>query len=219
MAITKEEKDKFITSIVFSGSFVILLWIIKTAEWLFQTDLKILSILPRTTFGIIGILMSPLLHADFSHLISNSISLFILGFGVLYFYRSSSISVFVIIYLLSGFLVWLFARQAYHLGASSIIYGFVAFLFFSGLFRRDNKSIALALIVTFLYGSMIWGIFPIKRGVSWEGHLFGSVAGIVSAFIFRNADPPDKYDWEDEEDDFDVNKLEISYDKKENQHL
>jgi membrane associated rhomboid family serine protease len=216
MAITKEEKDKFITSIFFSAGFIILIWIIKTGEWLFQFDLKILSVLPRTIYGLIGIIMAPLLHADFSHLISNSLSMFILGFGVLYFYRTSAIPVFIIVYLLSGILVWLFARSAYHLGASGLIYGFVTFLFFSGLFRRDNKSIALALIVTFLYGSMIWGVFPIQQGVSWEAHLFGSFSGIVCAFIFRHNDPPDKYDWEDEEDDTDVSKLEISYDKKDN---
>ena len=91
------------------------------------------------------------------------------------------------------------ARQAYHIGASGLIYGFVSFLFFSGIIRRDNRSIALALIVTFLYGGLTWGVLPIKAEISWEAHLFGSLVGIMFAFIFRKADPAPKYDWEEED--------------------
>jgi membrane associated rhomboid family serine protease len=96
--------------------------------------------------------------------------------------------------------VWIFARQAYHIGASGLVYGFVAFLFFSGIIRRDNRSIALALIVTFLYGGLTWGILPIKAEISWEAHLFGSIIGILLAFVFRKSDPAPKYDWETEEE-------------------
>src|SRR3989339_1510740 len=102
--------------------------------------------------------------------------------------------------IIPGIFVWIFGRPAYHIGASGLIYGFVSFLFFSGLIRRDNRSIALALIVTFLYGGIIWGVLPIKAETSWESHLFGSIIGIMFAFIFRKADPAPKYDWEDEEE-------------------
>ena len=96
-----------------------------------------------------------------------------------------------------------------------MIYGFVSFLFFSGLIRRDTRSIALALLVTFLYGSMIWGIFPQNNGISWEYHLFGSLTGIACAIIFRKSDPYKRYEWEDEEDDEDGGNLEISHDRGE----
>ncbi len=112
----------------------------------------------------------------------------------------------------------MFAREVYHIGASGLIYGFVAFLFFSGIIRRDNKSIGLALIVTFLYGSLIWGVLPGVKGVSWESHLFGGIAGIAAAIIFRKTDPVKKYDWEDEDNEDDNNQgpLEISYDADKN---
>ena len=97
------------------------------------------------------------------------------------------------------------------------MYGFVSFLFFSGLFRKDNTSITLALIITFLYGGIVWGMLPGMKGISWESHLLGAVTGLVAAYLFRNIDPPaKKYDWEDEPDDFNVDDLEVSYDPEKN---
>jgi len=179
-------------------------------------DLSRMGILPRNMIGILGIISGPIIHANFTHLLSNTIPLLILGWAIFFFYYKVSYKTFVIIYLLTGLLVWLFARQVYHIGASGIVYGFVSFLFFSGIFRRDNKSIAIALIVTFLYGGIVWGILPGQKGISWESHLFGGIAGIITAFIFRKIDPPKKYDWEDEEEDFDVAELEVSYDPEKN---
>ncbi|MFZ1281698.1 MAG: rhomboid family intramembrane serine protease, partial [Ignavibacteriaceae bacterium] len=152
----------------------------------------------------------------FSHLISNTAPLIFMGLGIFYFYPKVAYKVFTIIYLGTGVLVWIFAREVYHIGASGIIYGFVSFLFFSGIFRKDNRSIALALIVILFYGGLIWGVLPIEKGVSWESHLFGAIAGIIAAFIFRKVDPPKKYDWEDEESEIPANKLEVSYDADKN---
>jgi membrane associated rhomboid family serine protease len=174
-------------------------------------------LLPRNLVGLLGILTSPLIHADFSHLISNTIPLIILGWIIFSFYPKLSYLLFVFIYLLTGLLVWIFARQVFHIGASGIVYGFVSFLFFSGIFRRDNTSIALALVITFLYGGLVWGMIPGWEGISWESHLFGAITGLVAAYLFRKIDPPSKkYDWEDEPDDFDVDKLEVSYDPEKN---
>ncbi|HDZ58524.1 MAG TPA: rhomboid family intramembrane serine protease, partial [Ignavibacteriales bacterium] len=144
------------------------------------------------------------------------IPLLILGWTIFFFYPKVSYRAFIMIYILTDFLVWLFARQVYHIGASGIVYGFVSFLFFSGIFRRDNKSVALALLVTFLYGGLVWGVLPGQEGISWESHLFGAIVGLITAFIFRKVDPPKKYDWEDEPDDFNVDELEVSYDPEKN---
>ncbi|MBN2572806.1 MAG: rhomboid family intramembrane serine protease, partial [Ignavibacteriales bacterium] len=107
----------------------------------------------------------------------------------------------------------LLARSSYHIGASGIVYGFAAFLFFSGVFRKDVKSIALALLVAFIYGGLVWGVLPVVPGVSWESHLFGAVSGTFTAYILRKYDKQKKYDWENERSDIPKEKLEISYKK------
>ncbi|MCH7772850.1 MAG: rhomboid family intramembrane serine protease [Bacteroidetes bacterium] len=197
-------------------TFPMIMWMVYFISLSLNLDLSRMGILPRDMIGILGIISGPIVHANFSHLLSNTMPLLILGWTIFFFYSKVSYKSFIVIYVLTGLLVWLFAREVYHIGASGIVYGFVSFLFFSGIFRRDNKSIAIALIVTFLYGGIVWGIFPGQKGISWESHLFGGIAGIITAFIFRKIDPPKQYDWEDEEDDFDVDELEVSYDPEKN---
>ncbi len=192
------------------------MWMVHLISLSLNLDLSRMGILPRDMIGILGIISGPVVHANFSHLLSNTMPLLILGWTIFFFYSKVSYKSFIVIYVLTGLFVWLFARQVYHIGASGIVYGFVSFLFFSGIFRRDNKSIAIALIVTFLYGGIVWGVLPGQKGISWESHLFGGIAGIITAFIFRKIDPQKKYDWEDEEDDFDVDELEVSYDPEKN---
>ena len=192
-------------SILIPAAFVIVIWMIYISQTTFNIPFAQYGILPRKIAGIAGILSSPLIHADFNHLISNTPALLILSITVIYFYPNSSLKVLSLIYLLTGILVWLLARQVYHIGASGIIYGLLGFLFFSGVFRRDNRSIAIALLVTFIYGGLIWGILPGVKGVSWESHLFGGITGILIAFIYRKEDPYFKYEWEKEDDEKDLN--------------
>ena len=193
-----------------------LLWVIYLITYLFEIPTFKLGILPRNFSGLVGIFTSPLIHGGFSHLVSNSTPLIFMGLGIFYFYPKVAYKVFTVIYLGTGILVWIFAREVYHIGASGIIYGFASFLFFSGIFRKDNRSIALALVVIFLYGGLIWGVLPFEKGVSWESHLFGAIVGVITAFIFRKIDPPKRYEWEDEESDIPANKLEVSYDADKN---
>jgi len=207
-----EEKGKLLPSIIIPLSFILLLWLIQLAQELLNVNFITLGLYPRKVSGLIGIVTAPLIHAGFGHLFSNSLPLLFLGTGMLYFYPKSALKIFAIVYFIPGIFVWLFARSAYHIGASGMIYGFVSFLFFSGIIRRDTRSIALALIVTFLYGSIIWGILPLNNGISWEYHLFGSLTGIACAFIYRKSDRYKKYEWEDEEDE-EKDDLEISHDK------
>jgi membrane associated rhomboid family serine protease len=206
-----------ITKLLTPLLFPVVLWVVHLLSLLFNEDLSKLGLLPRNLVGLLGIFTSPLIHADFSHLISNTIPLIILGWIIFSFYHKVSYILFLFIYFVTGLLVWIFARQVFHIGASGVVYGFVSFLFFSGIFRRDNKSISLALVITFLYGGLVWGMIPGWKGISWESHLFGAITGLVAAYLFRKIDPPSKkYDWEDEPDDFDVDKLEVSYDPEKN---
>ena len=208
--------NKFYCSVFIPLTFPVVMWMVYLISLSLNLDLGRMGILPRDMIGILGIISGPIVHANFSHLLSNTMPLLILGWAIFFFYSKVSYKSFIVIYVLTGLFVWLFARQVYHIGASGIVYGLVSFLFFSGIFRRDNKSIAIALIVTFLYGGIVWGILPGQKGISWESHLFGGIAGIITAFIFRKIDPQKKYDWEDEEDDFDVDELEVSYDPEKN---
>ena len=211
-----QNPKEFFRKLIIPLTFPILLWVIYLVTYLFDIYPYKLGILPRNFSGLVGIFTSPLIHGGFSHLISNTAPLVFMGLGIFYFYPKVAYRVFTIIYLGTGILVWIFGREVYHIGASGIIYGFVSLLFFSGIFRKDNRSIALALIVIFLYGGLIWGVLPVEKGVSWESHLFGAIVGFISSFIFRKVDPPKKYDWEDEESGTPANKLEVSYDADKN---
>jgi membrane associated rhomboid family serine protease len=135
-----------------------------------------------------------------------------MGTGTVYFYRSLSYRVFIIIWLVSGLCVWLGGRPNYHIGASGIVYGLAAFLFVSGAIRRDTRLAAISFVIVFLYGGLIWGVLPIWPAISWEGHLFGGLTGVVCAFIYRNDGPKRKvYLWEldlDEENDADSHSFE-----------
>jgi len=195
-----EEKVDHFELIQFPLLFIIFIWVIQLVQVFTGLDFARYGLLPHTTKGLIGIITAPLIHSNFNHIISNTIPLLLLGSGIFYFYKDVAHKMFFMVFLIPGILVWFLGRSSYHIGSSGIVYGFVTFVFFSGLIRRDNRSIALALIVTFLYGSLIWGILPLSRDISWEYHLFGALTGIYAAIIFRKSDPVKKYDWEDEVD-------------------
>ena len=187
---------------------IILVWLIKAIELLFAIDVSAFGVYPRDLTGIRGIVFAPMIHSSFEHLVSNTLALFILTTALFYQYPRAAKPVFFIIYLGSGLGVWLLAREAFHIGASGLTHGLMFFLFLIGVFRRDKPAMALAMMVFFLYGSMVWGILPTEERISFESHLFGALMGILCAIAFRNKDPkrPEKvYSWEQEgyqEDDF-----------------
>jgi membrane associated rhomboid family serine protease len=166
-------------------SFVLLLWVVKSIEWAEGWDFGYYGILPRTLKGSVGIITGPLIHGDLVHLMSNTFPLVVLGLGLFYFYHRIALEVFVWIYLATGFWVWVMGREAYHIGASGIIYGMMMFIFWGGVLRKNPRSLAISMIVFFLYGYMIYGLFPGDENVSWESHLMGSIAGIFLAIYFK----------------------------------
>lgn len=180
-----KEISVFLKSLLFAVSFIALLWLVQGLEQLTHIDMGKFGNLPRTLKGAVGIITGPLIHGDASHLLSNTFPLLLLITGVFYFYHYIAFEVFFWIYFMTGFWVWIAAREAYHIGASGLIYGLVAFLFFSGLFRKDSKAIAISVVVMFLYGGMFYGVFPSAGKISWESHLLGAVAGLLLAFYYR----------------------------------
>ena len=206
MVQKKPDKKQFLSSLLFPTAFVCLLWIIRILEVNTESNFASWGIYPLEIKGLRGILFSSLIHGSWEHLINNTPPLFVLSFALFYFYRPISYKVFFLIYFIHGFWLWFFARESYHIGASGLIYGLGAFLFVSGIIRKNTHLLAIALIVAFAYGSMVWGIFPVEEAISWEGHLTGMVAGIILAVYYKDFGPPAnigrwKYEMPDEEEE------------------
>jgi membrane associated rhomboid family serine protease len=173
------------------GMFVFLavLWLIEAADqFVFGGALDQDGIEPRQVDGLAGILWAPLLHAGWAHLIANSLPFFILGFLVLAGGLGQFIAVTALVWLLGGFLTWLTGGFGVTIGASGVIFGWLAFLLFRGFFARSGRQIALALVLLLLYGGVLWGILPGTPGVSWQAHLFGALSGILAARLVASAD-------------------------------
>lgn len=198
------EKRIFVHSLLFPLVFVLAFWIVEIIEQVSGLSFVQLGIYPHHINGLQGILFSPFIHSNFNHLISNSVPFFILLFMLIYFYRRISYRIFFQMYFLAGICVWLAAREAWHIGASGVVYAMAAFHFVSGIIRNDTRLLTLSVVVVFLYGGLIWGIFPINPDISWEGHLWGSVSGVALAFYYRKyIIRRNKFDWELEEDEDD----------------
>ena len=194
-------KRKNLTSLKFSAIVLIIIWSVKIFEIVFDYDFTEYGVLPRKFNGLTGILFSPLIHSDVNHLLSNSLPVIILCLLIFNFYSQIAKKIFIYLYFISGLWLWCIGRESFHIGASGLIYAMASFLFFSGILRKNSQLSAVALLVIFIYGGLFWGLFPIHKNVSWEGHLTGFIAGILVSFIFRKDGPKrKKYNWEIEED-------------------
>jgi membrane associated rhomboid family serine protease len=180
-----ENKSIFLIPIL----LVIFLWLIYWVEIKFGFNFNRNGIYPRTLSGLKGVFLSPFIHSGTLHLFNNSSPIIVLTATLLYFYRKISFKVLVYGTILTGLLTWVIGRPSYHIGASGVIYMLVSFIFFSGIFRKYYRLVAVSLIMVFLYGSMIWYVLPIKDSISWEGHLSGFIVGLLFAVIFRKIGP------------------------------
>lgn len=196
---------------VYPFLFVCVLWVVFLFQYYSDVNTLHWGILPRTLKGLAGIITSVFIHGDLQHLASNSLPLLVLGILLFYFYNSIAPWVVCWIWLVSGVWLWIGGRDggihpAWHIGASTLIYGLASFLFFSGIIRRHRPLMVVSMLVVFLYGSITWGIFPFKTEISWEGHLFGAIAGLFVAISYRGEGPQrQKYDWEEEEEEGEKN--------------
>lgn len=187
--------------------FVVLLWLFFAVDTFLFDDynFSLLGIYPLLPKGLVGIFVSPFLHASSQHILSNTIPLLVLVWMLFYFYSPIAFRSFAALWLLSGFFTWLIGRSSYHIGASGLVFALIFFLFFSGIFRKHIPLIAVSMVVTFLYGSMLWSIFPVSEyidaSLSWEGHLSGAISGLLVSLLFRkNLPQKTEPDWEEEED-------------------
>lgn len=193
---------RFRAAALLAAIFVIGIALVHVIDAWLGLGLARFGVVPRELAGLRGIIAAPLLHGDLGHLVSNIVPLLVGGTLLLYLYPDSSRFVLPAVYLGSGLAVWVLARGSTHIGASGLVYGIVAYIFVAGILRRDRRAWAASILVAFLYGAMVWGVLPLKTGVSWETHLAAAVIGVVMAFALRTRDvPPRKrYSWEDEDE-------------------
>lgn len=201
---TNLEYKRFVLSLVPPAVIIFMIWLVKIVEVADHLDLFYYGIFPRRISGLIGIIAAPFIHANFNHLINNSVPFFFLLTAIFYFYQKVAWRVLMISYLATGVMVWCIARSSYHVGASGLVYSFASFLFVSGIIRRNINLLAISLLVIFMYGSMVWGVFPYRPDMSWESHLVGLTIGILLAIFYRHEGPgPTRFisDMEEEEEE------------------
>lgn len=205
--MTKPKHFNFYTGVIgYPLFFVLLLWYVFWFQVEFFPVIKSFGISPLTISGIKGIFFSPFIHSDIQHLYHNSIPLFVLMALLFYFYKEIAWKVIIYGIILSGLITWCIGRPGNHIGVSGLIYVLVSFIFFKGIFAKYYRLVALSLLIIFLYGSMIWYVFPVEEGMSWEGHLAGLITGFLFSIVFKKSIvKPEKYIWQqpdyNEEDD------------------
>jgi membrane associated rhomboid family serine protease len=218
----KPEVKNIIRSFIPGTLFIGILSLIKYYEVSQQVSFSTYGVFSRSIDAITGILTFPLIHKDYDHLFSNAVPLFVLLAMLNYFYKEMAVKVFFYLWLIGGVWLWIGGRPSFHIGASGLVYGLASFIFFSGIWRKWRSMLAVSMIIVFLYGSMIWGIFPWFKETSWEGHLFGGLAGLLLSWIYRKEGPQrPKFVWEDEMEDDKIydeegNEIDLKMDQFEN---
>lgn len=185
--------------------FVGLLWLIHFFHVNYNLNLSSFGVYPRNIEGLYGVVFAPLIHSksDINHLMNNSFPFLILGWTLFFFYKPIAWRILIYSWIFTGIFVWLSGREAYHIGISGVLYSLLFFIFFSGVFRKDVRLLTVTLMVVFIYGSMVWGIFPYDWTISFESHLFGALTGIALAYSYRKEKATferQKTQWEIEEE-------------------
>lgn len=160
------------------------IWCINIVNWLIGSKLNILGIYPRHLFGLVGIIFSPFLHQNIGHLLFNSIPLYILGLAILTNAGPLNFCwITLVIMVLGGLGVWLFARKGIHIGASGVISGYFGYILINAYTQPSILTILLAILALYYFGGILLGLFPQEKRTSWESHLFGFASGVLCAFM------------------------------------
>lgn len=215
-AQARADRRRFGFALLSSAAFVMVLWWVRMLEVWLDQPLGALGVRPGEASGLIGVVAGPLIHGSIKHLVANTLPLLVLGTLTLATYPRAAWRSIAWIWVLSGLGIWLFGRPSSHIGASGLSHGLMFLLFTLGLLRRDRPGIAAALIAFFLYGGMLLTVLPGDPEVSWEAHLFGALAGVSAAWLWRNRDPSPqrkRYSWEDENED-DALYSELQHDER-----
>lgn len=169
--------------------FLLLIWGVYAINEAYALNWRRWGNHPRECEHWTGVFTYPFLHGDLEHLWNNTATFFTLNGLLFYFYRSIAARTWILLYLLSGVGLWVFAKGGNHIGASGINYALAAFLFTSGVVRKSQLLLRVTLLVAFLYGGMVWWMLPIDEHISWEGHIAGALSGLLMAVVFRKKGP------------------------------
>jgi membrane associated rhomboid family serine protease len=170
------------TQLLTLGGLVALMWAIEIVDHIPSLNLDIYGIIPRNPIGLRGILFAPFLHGNFPHLVANTVPFLTLGWLVMWRRTLDFWIVSAIAAVIGGLGTWLIGpSNSVHVGASGVIFGYLGFLLSRGYFERNFSSMALSVAVGVLYGGLLWGVLPQQQGISWQGHLFGFIGGVVEA--------------------------------------
>lgn len=181
--MSQGSRQEIKTQAIILATFVAIFWLLEILDqFVFRGSLDYFGIIPHQVIGLRGILFAPFLHGDFPHLIANTVPFLILGWLVMLQETSDFFIVTGLTMLVGGLGGWLFAAPgSIHIGASILIFGYLGFLLLRGYFQRNIPSILLSILVFLLYGGTIWGVLPSRPGISWQGHLFGFLGGVLAA--------------------------------------
>ena len=198
------EKYSVINALLISLCLVAFVWLAFLLNSIYDLNWNDYGLHPRNDVGLLGILTMPFLHADFKHLLSNSLPLLCLLFAIIYFFKQTALQILLLVFFFTGLLTWIIAKDGNHIGASGIVYALAFFLTTISILKKETRLMAYTLIIVFLYGTIIWGFFPSlfpERHISWQGHLSGAITGTILAFLFRTKGPNKKIYFEDEDGD------------------
>ena len=189
--ILPQDKQKLLDALLWSSIFILLFIISFYGSRYLNVSLSNLGVEPRTWKGILNMPTMLFVHASPEHLWNNTLAFFILTTTIFFFYYEIAIPIFLIMWVFSPIILFVIGRDKVHVGASVLIYAEFAFLFFSGIFRRNLNTKRISMAVGFVYGYTVWYMFPIEQQVSWEGHISGFICGIMLAWYFRKQGPPE----------------------------
>jgi membrane associated rhomboid family serine protease len=184
--MSKFQKKGFLLELKTHGTiflcFVSILWAIACLDYFLAGSLRQYGIVPRTQLGLRGLLFAPFLHGNFEHLMANTLPLLSLGWLVMLRRTSDVYWVTIIAMLIGGLGTWLIgASNSVHIGASGVVFAYLGFLLSRGYYERSLIAILASVLVAFIFGGLLWGLLPNQNGVSWEGHFFGFVGGMMAA--------------------------------------
>ena len=214
----ENKKNSFSRAIIVPLLLLLIMWMVFYFDKKYHLNLHEFSILPRSVKHCLGIIISPFIHGDLNHIFSNSLPVLVLGTLLYYYYQEIAFKITLLTIVLTGLFIWFFGnldsnKESFHIGASGLVYSMASFLVISGFIRKHKLLFGISLLVIFLYGTFIWGIFPIEfqkailfyqgpDNISWEGHLGGFLSGTFLAFVYKNTGfKKEEYSWEKETDD------------------